>query len=155
MSAGDILKAVDNPPAVGLADVSTVAIATTAYAQSTPTFGVTFTAPTSGKVCISFRARVECKVNSSRVTVSAECAVGNVVGSGAVVAAATDDESIETRQDAAAATTPALTRINASQYRYVTGLTPGAAYNAYVMHKGFAASGGTIYSRGILVEPMP
>lgn len=152
MAAGDILKAIDEAPGVGSADATTVAIATTAYAQSSPTFGVAFTAPTSGKVRINFRARCECKVNSSRVTVSAELAAGGTIGSGAVIAAGTDDECIETRQDAAAATTPALTRINAGQYRYVTGLTPGNPYNAYIVHKGFAASGGTIYSRGILVE---
>ena len=152
MASGDIVKTLDEAPSNGAADSTTVNITLTTYAQSSPTFGVTFVAPTSGKVKVTFRARFECKVNSSRCTVSAEVASGTTIGAGAVVAAATDDEALETTQNSTAATTPAQTRINAAQYRYVTGLTAGASYNAYIVHKGFAASGGTIYSRGILVE---
>jgi hypothetical protein len=156
MAAGDPVKALDAPPAVNAADSTTVATAaSTVYAQLSPVVGVAFTAPTSGRVKITFRARFECKLNGSRVVVSAELATGATVGSGTVLNAASDDEALESTQSATATTTPAETRMNAAQYRYITGLTAGTTYNAYVVVKGFTASNGTVYSRGILVEPLP
>jgi hypothetical protein len=155
VAAADKVRALDATPAASAVDASTVAIATTAYAQSSPSFGVSFTAPTSGRVRVSFRARFECKVNSSRCTVSAEVAVGATVGSGSVLFAGDDNEALETSQSSTAATTPAETRIDAMQWRTITGLTAGNSYNAYIVHKGFVVTGGTIYARGILVEPLP
>jgi hypothetical protein len=155
MAAGDPVKALDAAPSVSASDSTSVAIALTTYAALSPVVGVAFTAPTSGKVKITFRGRFECKVNNSRCVVSAELATGATVGSGTVLNAAVDDEALETTQSATAATTPAETRMNGSQYRVISGLTAGTTYNAYVMAKGFAAAGGTVYSRGILVESQP
>lgn len=159
MAGGDKVKSVDFPPAVWFDENTDSVIINTAYSSTagTPTLpvcGIAFTAPTSGRVRVTFKARFESKTNANRCIISAVVANGGVAGSGAVVMSSSDDNALETSQSATAATTPAETRFQGSTYRNLSGLTPGTTYNAYLEHKAFNATGGTIYLRGIMVEPL-
>jgi hypothetical protein len=159
MAGGDTVKALDAPPAVWFDENTDSQIVNTGYSSTagTPTLpvcGIAFTAPTSGRVRVTFKARFECKTNASRTIISAAVATGGVAGAGTVITPSSDDNALETTQSATGATTPAETRYAGSTYRNLQGLTPGVTYNAYLEHKNFSATGGTIYLRGIMVEPL-
>lgn len=159
MAAGDKLRALDRPPVAWLdeqtdSDFTNTTYSATSGTPTLPVCGVSFTAPTSGRVKITWRARFECQVNNSRCVVSVQVATGGTLNSGSVVSAYDDESAIETVQSPAATTTPAETRMHASQFRMLSGLTPGNTYNAVTGHKAFNATGGNMYSRGILVEPV-
>lgn len=156
-SMGDKVKAGDFPATVWDDDNSDAAFTNTSYSATsgTPTLpvcGVAFVAPISGRVKVTWRARFECKTNTSRAVVSADVATGGTPGSGSVISGGNDEDAIETSASASASTTTD-TRIGAASYRMISGLTPGTTYNAYTVHKSFSATGSNMYSRGIVVEP--
>lgn len=159
MAGGDKVKSLDFPPTVWFDENTDSSIVNTAYSSTagTPTLpvcGIAFTAPTSGRVCVTYKARFESKTNSNRCVISAVVANGGTAGAGAVVMSSSDDNALETTQSTTAATTPAETRFQGASYRNLSGLTPGATYNAYLEHKCFSTTGGNIYLRGIMVEPL-
>jgi hypothetical protein len=156
MTTGSKLKALDNPPFANDYEGTDETTITSTYSVGTATCGTTFVAPTSGIVVVFWSARVEVATSAGFIGVTVQVASGSTIGSGAVVAgngAAADNSCIETRRGTG---TAADTRIQASMFRIVTGLTPGATYNAVVMHRGISgAIAGTVYERGIMVMAMP
>lgn len=152
MAAGDRIRAGDFPQAAHLDDPTDIlAFGNTAYAQGTPVCGVTFTVPTSGKIRVDWKSRFENNTAGQRTVVSIEVATGATIGSGTVVSGGDDDSALETSQSATITTSE--TRMQCSTYRIIPGLTAGATYNAYVVHKVFGGTG-DIFSRGISVQPM-
>jgi hypothetical protein len=96
----------------------------TSYGPGTNVCGVTFVAPTSGRVEIKWYARAESNgANTTRISVAVRN--GGVIGSGTAVLAANDGRAIEhvlgaDNNDERAMVYP------------LTGLTPGATYNAQI-----------------------
>lgn len=156
MSAGSKIKALDNPPFANDYEGTDETTITSTYSVGAATCGMTFVAPTSGSVIVFWSARVEVTTTNGFIGVTVQVASGASIGSGTVASgngAAADNSCIETRRGTGTATD---TRIQASMFRIVTGLTPGATYNAVVMHRGISgAVAGTVYERGIMVMAMP
>ncbi|WP_381801232.1 hypothetical protein [Streptomyces niveus] len=105
---------------------------------------VTFTAPASGKIKWTVMARLEHSA-SNGVLATAEVRAGSTPGSGAIVDAASDWGPSHFGSDGA--------RSGASHV--VSGLTPGGAYNARILHRMTGVGGaGTISLRELIVEPL-
>lgn len=152
--AGSIIAAADTPAAVSDSDSTDELGATnTSYATGATTVGMSFVAPTSTKVMIIWGARIEANTATRSALVSIQVATGASIGAGSVVSAANDDSAIETPQDGGSA--GALTRLQCSRHRSVTGLTPGSAYNVVVMHKILGGAGNVdIFARDVDVFPI-
>lgn len=123
----------------------------TTYDSGASVCGTTFTAPQGGSVMINWSARFQSNTANARAAVSVSVASGGSIGAGTVVSASNDDSAIETSQST---TGGAETRISASMFRYVTGLTPGLIYNVVVQKKMLSAGNGTIFQRDVLVVPL-
>jgi len=130
------------------------AFTNTSFDSGSTVCGTTFVAPESGNVLVLWSARFQCNSNSTRAAVSVSVATGSTLGSGTVVSAASDDSSIETSQSSTAGTTNAETRIQASMFRRVTGLTAGSTYNVVVQKKVLSAGNGTVFQRDVVVIPL-
>lgn len=149
--AGQIVRALDYAGYAGVWDGSNVVgFNSTTYIPGTPVVGVTFVAPTSGAVLLTWGARLRLD-SATAVTVlaSVETRTGGTIGSGTVVQSASDDAALETGE-------ATLSRIAASMSRDVTGLTPGATYNTRVVHRNqvSVASAATIFGRSLYVVPL-
>jgi hypothetical protein len=153
---GDKVKAGDFPQAKSAHDgTDELAFTSTSYTKGGTTVGVTFVAPTTGRVLLFWHARMENNGTAAncRTIISIEVATGGTIGSGSVVSAADDDSAIETTLGAAGGE---QSRMEACMYRFVSGLTAGNTYNAYTMHKTHNASGsGDIFTRGVVALPLP
>lgn len=119
----------------------------TAFSLGTTTVGTDFTAPTSGAVKITWSCRFALGTDTNLTVVSAEVRTGSTVGSGTVVSAASDSSALEIGQ-------ASTTRLQASQYRVVTGLTAGSVYNVSLWHHTSSGDSATIYQRDVMVEPI-
>lgn len=152
MASGDILKALDEPPgAYDPEAADETAWTNTSFASGTNVNGVVFTAPTSGNVMVFYRARVQANSANQRALVSVKVSTGSTIDAGVVVSPAADDQAIETSQGT---TGGAETRMQCGDWRYVTGLTAGNAYNAVVQFKVFGGTG-SIFQREVYVLPCP
>lgn len=130
------------------------AFTNTSFDSGSTVCGTTFVAPESGNVLVLWSARFQCNSNNVRAAVSVSVATGSTLGSGTVVSAASDDSSIETSQSSTAGTTAPETRIQASMFRRVTGLTAGSTYNVVVQKKVLSAGNGTVFQRDVVVIPL-
>lgn len=133
------------------------AFTNTSFDSGSTVCGTTFVAPESGNVLVLWSARFQCNSNSTRAAVSVSVATGSTLGSGTVVSAASDDSSIETSQSPTAGTsgtTAPETRIQASMFRRVTGLTAGSTYNVVVQKKVLSTGNGTVFQRDVVVIPL-
>lgn len=122
----------------------------TAYTPGANVVGEVFTAPPSGQVDIFFSGRLNLNVAAAvRILLSVEVRNGGTIGAGTVFAAADDDWSIECGVDL-------NTRISAGILRFIVGLTPGATYNARLMHRNAVAAvgAGTIFARNLSIRPV-
>lgn len=146
-TAGQIIRAVDFPESKSVDQgADEIGFASTTYAPGASACGVTFIAPTSGRVQVSWFARYES--NSTNFTfISAAVRTGGVIGSGTSVAVASDGVAIETA---------AGTDVNQQypMYRMVTGLSAGSTYNAQIEMK-VSANTSDIFDRNITVIPLP
>lgn len=119
----------------------------TSYTLGGSTTGVSFIAPTSGIVLVTWGGRIQ--LNSAtgvRVLLSAEIRTGSTVGSGTVIYAASDSWALEIGADASS-------RLEATKVRPITGLTAGSTYNVSLWHKNATsvASAASIYDREVTV----
>lgn len=124
------------------------------FIAGNPEVGVVFTAPPSGTVLILFGARAQTNSVNTRVHVSVAVYTGSTIGSGTVIAAASDQCAIETGQPTTADSAGDTSRLQASRHRVITGLTPGATYNTRTEHKTSIPGSGTVYFRNIDVIPL-
>ncbi len=92
--------------------------------------GTSFVAPTSGKVLVTWRCTL---VNSGNnyTACSYRIATGSTVGSGTTFQDADDSRTVST---------DTTTFEGQGAAEYVSGLTPGATYNVFLMHR---VGGGT------------
>lgn len=104
--------------------------------------GMAFIAPPSGKVQITWRATMANSGNNYTAS-SFAVAAGSTVGSGAV---------FQSGDDARTVSTDSTTFEGQGATEYVSGLTPGATYNAYMVHRVVAGIG-TFLRRTIGVVP--
>lgn len=124
---------------------------TTSYTAGTTPIGVTFVAPTGGAVMVHWHASATLNDPAGGlVFVSTEVREGSTIGSGTVVLSPSDDVAM------AVGGSSGVTRSQAAMLRDATGLTPGATYNARVLHRNqlSAASAGSLFARSIYTTPL-
>jgi hypothetical protein len=92
--------------------------------------GETIVVPNSGRIRVDWSAQMS-NTGANFILVAPQLNNGNVVGAGAVLAAANDFVSIEHN---------GTTSDNHGSFTYYTGLTPGTSVNAFLMHR---TGGGT------------
>lgn len=156
MTPGKPVSPNDFPAAADFTELADeTAFTSTSYIQGTAICGVTFVAPSSGSVRIDWRARFQSNSNNTRAAVSVQVRAGGTIGGGTIVSDGDDDSALETSQSSTAGTTAAETRTQAGTWRRVTGLTAGTVYNAVTVHKMLSAGNATIFSRSIMVTPLP
>lgn len=153
-AAFDVLTAAEWNELIGqLGAVSVNAVDATSRTTSSTSFtstlspagicGVVFVAPPSGKVLVTWRAQL---FNSgvNYTAASFEVRQGSSIGAGTVHLASDDNRSINSTSTAGEGS-------GASEY--VSGLTPGATYNAFITHR-VTAGGMTTLRRSIGVIPL-
>lgn len=148
--AGSKVRAADFPPTVYAQDTTAITdVASTSYISGTPEVGVTFAAPTTGRVKITIGGSLRNNAaNSDRVALAPQVFVTN--SSGTEFLAPTVFRGI--------ATDGIPTAGDYATYGHTTmleGLTPGQQYYARVMHIKFGSAGATcdIAMRDLQVEP--
>lgn len=148
--AGSKIRAADFPETVYAQDTTANDnVSSTSYVTGVPEVGVTFIAPTTGRVKISVGASMRNDAaNTDRVAVTAQVFQTNA--SGTEVLAPTVFRGVSTDGIASAG--------NYCTYGHttlLTGLTPGQQYYARTMQIKFGSAGTTpdIAMRDILVEP--
>lgn len=129
------------------------------YTATNTTFGTTiaggdythcavvFTAPESGRVLIHWSGGVRnLSTNNAPVAyLSPQVRTGSTVGSGTIVLNASDARTV--RVNAAGAQT-----VRAGATHLLAGLTPGATYNARILHR-VTSNTGEFFYRGLIVAP--
>lgn len=150
--AGDTIRALDFPAhAFTSVAADETAFTDTAYVAGASVCGVTFVAPSSGAVQISWHARCESNTINLSVMVSTQLREGGTIGSGTIVHSPADTRALEGPADDPAGT---KARIQASMYTVAAGLTAGSTYNVRTMHRITGAGDGDIFDRSILVTPL-
>lgn len=152
-TAGQRVRGLDFPDVASDEELTDeTARTSTSYEFGATRVGTTFMAPTSGRVLILWRARIESNTANTRAAVSVAVRTGSTIGSGTSVSPADDDSAIETSQGT---TGGPETRIQASCHRVVSGLTAGDTYNVQMEHKMLSAGNLDIFSRSVDVIPLP
>ncbi len=148
--AGTKIRAADFPPPAYAQDTTAIIdVASTSYITGTPEVGVTFVAPTSGRIKISIGGSLRNNAaNSDRVALAPQVFVTN--SSGTEFLAPTVFRGIASDGIASAG--------DYATYGHTTlleGLTPGQQYYARVMHIKFGSAGATcdIAMRDICIDP--
>jgi hypothetical protein len=134
-------------PTVHLDDPTNItAISSTTFEAGSPVCGVAFVAPPSGRAAVHWAARMESNTGNG-VLVSVEVRTGSTIGSGTVLSDydPQDSHSIEIGDLANG-------NLQAANFRLITGLTPGASYNARTMQR-VTAGDADIFDRYIMVRP--
>lgn len=121
---------------------------TGSYVPGTPVVGITFVAPTSGRVLVLMYARFESNTAGVRALVSFAVREGSSIGSGTAVSAASNNKCLTSPTDASGGGNQ---RTSGTVYEVVTGLTAGSTYNAQVEHQMESAGNGDIFDRQIAV----
>lgn len=144
---GSTVTATDTPPAVSSVVDPSFTATITAYGTATSggTYSdcaVTFTAPTSGRVVIHCAARLISTASGNGARVCVETREGSTVGSGTIVDGVGDRGPSNYNA--------VFVRVGTS--RMLSGLTPGAAYNARMLHRVDSGSG-SFALRELIVSP--
>lgn len=149
LAAGSTVKGVDTPPTVYAQDTTAITdISSTTYITGTPEVGVTFIAPTTGRVKISIAGSLRNNAaNSDRVALAPQVFVTN--SSGTEILTPTVFRGVCTDG------TPSSDFCTYGHTTLLEGLTAGQQYYARVMHAKFGSGGTTcdIAMRDILVAP--
>lgn len=105
--------------------------------------GKAFTAPASGAVLINWATELKTGTAAAVAACTPEVRTGSTVGSGTVVYAASDSNPLAQNTNTNIATAAAIT--------LVTGLTPGASYNARLMYRSNSSATLTAGRRTITI----
>jgi hypothetical protein len=142
--AGTVITGTDVPEmASDFEGTQDSGITSTAYAQGT-LCGTTFMAPTTGRVMVMWRAKVDIDTNQATY-VSIEVREGSSVGSGTIFLSPSDEYAVG-RQN--------TNNVAFGIFWPVEGLTPGATYNVRLMHRVTGGSG-TVDDKEVVVIPLP
>lgn len=145
-NAGDIIKALDFPAAVSAAEDTSGTTTSTTYTSTLTggvACGVTFIAPTSGRVIVHNAALLDHSSASGETYLGWILRTGSTVGSGTVVVSAADSRAILHVGTAAE-------RHGADHL--AGGLTPGATYNIIQAFRT-SASTATYANKVLIVKP--
>lgn len=150
LAAGTPVKALDFPPTVAVTDGTGLAnLANTAYAAGSPEVGVSFVAPTTGRVIITVGAGVRNNVaTGDRVFVAPQVLAGVDASGAEFLAPSVPYYGVSS---ATGATTSDFQYLSRAQL--LDGLTPGAAYYARVMHAVTGGSTCDLAGRTLMVQP--
>lgn len=152
-TAGQRIRALDLPQAQWDTEgTNEEGITDTTYDEGADLVGCAFVAPTSGRVKVSWQARFHCNTATAQMFISAIVREGSSIGAGATVSAAADDDALQTPEDPASGGDNQMG--SGSSFRPLSGLTPGASYNA-VLQRKVTSGTGDIFYRSIMVEPLP
>lgn len=147
LAPGTTVAADDTPPAVGESEIDSFTFTNTTYGVAATggyaDCAAVFTAPTSGRVVILYGGSVQNSNAGASTLISPVVREGGVVGSGAVVVAASDNEAIAIT---------GTTNPHMGRHRFVSGLTPGSVYNVRLEHR-VTASTGTSLRRNVTALP--
>lgn len=147
--AGTVVNALDTPPTVSDTETGSFTHNATTYGTDNDSgtyvdCGVAFTAPTTGRVTVSWRAQVDHDGTGGGFTsVSFVVRTGSTVGAGASVLAADDNRAV---------IMSGTDVMQMGSSHMVTGLTPGDTYNVRLEHR-VGAGVGTTERRAVRVEP--
>ncbi len=148
--AGSKVRGADTPPTVFAQDTTPITnISSTTYVSGPPEVGVTFIAPTTGRVKISVGGSLRNDAaNADRVALAPEVFVTDAAGAqflAPTVFRGVSSEGIASAGDYG-------TRGHTTM---LEGLTPGQQYYCRVVHIKFGSAGSTgdIAMRDVLVEP--
>jgi hypothetical protein len=123
------------------------------FGPGTPTCGLTFVAPPSGRVIITLSGVVESTQNGSLTILSFRVGTGSTLGGGSAIFGPSDEYAITAGR---AVNQGAATRTSGSMRRLITGLSAGSTYNVRTMQRVDAGEtggiGGAIFNRYLLVE---
>lgn len=152
MASGDFVYAADfGTPASDSEGTDETAFTDLSYVPGGNPCGMSFTAPTSGRVLILWGCRFQCNTNAVGVIVSVSVRTGSTLGAGTIISASSDDSAIEGPRPATGGT---QSRLQCSRHRVVSGLTAGTIYNVQVEHKVVLAGNGTVFYRDVDVLPI-
>jgi hypothetical protein len=148
--AGSIMRALDTTAT--LASVAGTSIDTTSITYTAAVTGgtyadcaVVFVAPTTGRVKIYTSARLINSGATAGTLIVPETRTGGIIGAGTVVETASDGNGVSHY-----GTT--FSRLGATHL--LSGLIPGATYNARLLHRTSVATGtASIALRELIVEP--
>lgn len=148
--AGTTIKGTDTPPTVSdfqspSFDATATTYTTASTAGTYADCAVVFTAPTTGRVIIHIASRMTNTQAGNACVISAQIRTGSTVGGGTIFEDADDGRAA--RQSGTPFNRVGITHL-------LTGLTPGASYNARLLHKN-SASGNTasFAQRELIVAP--
>lgn len=158
-AGGDIILAehVTYPPPQQMLDgTNQTGINSATAATGSPVCGVAFVAPPSGRVGIHLLANVQVTAGTGApgAQVGVILRTSATLGGGTVVSnGMTEDPGVSMTW--VAPTPPFGGKQSASLM--ITGLTPGASYNAVVYHQTYGGTGTTftVYNRAVRAEPLP
>lgn len=146
--AGTIVNALDTPPTVSNTQDGSFTFNATAYGIDADAgvyadCGVAFTAPTTGRVLLSWKAQLDNDTAGQFTACSNVVRTGSTVGAGSVVLGA---------QDARALVHEGTNVKQMGMTELVTGLTPGTVYNVRLEHQ-VGGGIGTLLRRSVVVAP--
>lgn len=115
-------------------------ISSTSYILSAPLTGVTITVPPSGQVRVDWSGGLDNGLAANITFLAPQLNNGSTVGAGATITAATDDISIRNHGS---------NIVSPSGFYIYSGLTPGNAVNAFLMHRVDGGANGIVTTRKI------
>lgn len=148
-TAGQRVKALDFTAAQTSSDATAHNNITTTAAAGSPEVGVTFTAPTSGKVLISLSMRAFDNSAANAIYLDIEIYEDNTSGT-KIVSTGTWERRLTIQGD-----TSSTIVGNSSKVFIETGLTAGQVYYARTMHYAAATGTADVEMRRIDAAPLP
>lgn len=135
-----------NAPSGGITGITS-----TSYVDAVPVSGgvcgVTFVAPASGIVGIDWGASLRSSALTLQAVMSPQVRAGGTLGSGSVVMASADTQSVKSNAQ--------TTTTTVSGFHELTGLTAGSTYNVVLQWKVSSAGSGNGDSPRVRVTPRP
>lgn len=124
-----------------------VGFTNTTFASGSPVVGVSFTAPTTGRVMVMWHARFN-PTSAVAAQVGFALRTGAVVGSGTLIQDGLNEGCLESPNVSGGGG-----RVQGGTFYPLSGLTPGDTYNVVTCHRMVSAGTGTIFARYIAVTP--
>jgi hypothetical protein len=117
---------------------ATVSTTSTSYVALAGNPGLSFTAPTSGRVIIAIGAALTGSAADTYAMMGFQVRTGAVIGSGTIIQAADNNEVVANL---------GLSDVAASHVSLVSGLTAGDPYNVQVLYKMLSGTGTAFFAR--------
>lgn len=145
LAAGTPVTGTDQPETKGATENSLLtAITSLTYIAGT-SCGLTFVAPTTGRVLIVWGALLDHNTAGRACIISFRLGKGPQIGSGDVVLPADDTRSIQN---------VGVNDLGPGGWHPVDGLEPGQTYNVQLQHRVTVGGNGTVSRRSVSVQPL-